>query len=88
MALYWPEQRVALDIIDDPLAEHVPDGEGWTVVRVTCADLADFESYDRAMKHLLVLLGQATPEAMAELNLYEEKRRQVHDDLFNLDFLR
>ena len=64
MVMYWPEARVALDIIDDPLAEHV-DGSlpnDWRVLRVTSAQLNDLEETRRIGDTLCELLGQKPPE--------------------------
>lgn len=43
MALYWPEQKVALEIVDDPASQLVdrdtfPD---FTVIQVTCEQIED-----------------------------------------------
>ena len=43
MSLYWPEQNVALEIVDDPASEPFdtvahPDA---TVIRVTCTQIED-----------------------------------------------
>ena len=48
MSLYWPEQNVALEIVDDPASEPFdtvahPDA---TVIRVTCTQIEDPEALD------------------------------------------
>lgn len=48
MSLYWPEQRIALHIVDDPLSEPFdtstrPDV---TVLDVTCAQLSNLEAFE------------------------------------------
>ncbi len=46
MALYWPDQKVALEIVDDPDSEPFDPsiGDGWTVIQVTCGQVMDQES--------------------------------------------
>lgn len=88
MAMYWPEQGVAFDIIDDPLADHVPQGEGWNVVYATLDELQHFESYDAVMKHLAHELGIATPEYLAELDRYESRRRALFKMLYDNENMR
>ena len=57
MALYWPKEKVALDIVDDPQRNPFEGDDDYTVLRVTCADLADYESFSRIYQHLASLLG-------------------------------
>lgn len=42
MALYWPQQHIALDVVDDPCSAPVDRDAfpGVTVVRVTCDQIA------------------------------------------------
>lgn len=61
MALYWPEAKVALDIIDDPDRNPFMGGDDYTVLRVTCAELENYESYLHVMEQLCKLLGQSEP---------------------------
>ena len=75
MVMYWPEARVALDIVDDPLAEHV-DGSlpnDWRVLRVTSAQLNDLEETRRIGDTLCELLGQKPPEKTPEWLAANEK---------------
>lgn len=76
MALTWPSKKVALDIIDNP-GHHPLDKEGWTIVRVTNAELEDYESCRRIMDHIAELLGSSAPEAPD----WEEKNRRFHQAL-------
>lgn len=68
MALYWPEQKVALDIIDDPLAEHVDEAmlDGWWVLYVTRDQVNSLEGMRQIGDALCVLLGQEPPEKTPE----------------------
>lgn len=75
MALYWPDQKVALDIIDDPARRPFEGDESYTVLRVTSADLADYESYRKVMCRLCALLGKEPPS--------EEDWQQVHGESFD-----
>lgn len=61
MALYWPDQKVALDIVDDP--ERIPfeGGDDYTVIRVTCNELSNYESFCKITQRLSGLLGCELP---------------------------
>lgn len=65
MALYWPDRKVALEIVDDP--ERRPfeagDPEAWRVLHVTTADLVDQERFNGTMRRLGDLLGTPPEEA-------------------------
>lgn len=88
MALFWPEQKVALDIVDDPCARHVNEAEmpGWKVVRVTVAEVDSLEGMRRIGDTMCDLLGvdppEKTPEWLAgnERLFYETRRacRSMH----------
>lgn len=89
MALVWPDQKVAMVIVDDPLADPFEGDDSWTVVNVTLDEVADFESFDKIMKHVAHLLGADEQSGyFDELDLYEDKRRQLHDELYNSDYMR
>lgn len=68
MAMYWPEQKVAMDIVDDPYAQHIDDNQlrGWSVLRVTVAQMSDLEEWRQAMDALCQMLGQEPPEKTPE----------------------
>ena len=68
MALYWPEQRVALDIIDDPLAKHVDERElvGWNVIKTTLEEVGSLEGSCRVGDALCIAMGQEPPEKTPE----------------------
>ncbi len=74
MALYWPEEKVALDIVDDPYRRPFEGDESYTVLRVTTADLCDYDSYRKVMERLCDLLGREMP-TMPD---WEEKNRALH----------
>lgn len=78
MALYWPSKKVALDIVDDPGRRPFDgDEDEWTVVRVTCAELEDYDSYRKVMNRLATLLGSKTPTG----EVWEQKNRELHSML-------
>ncbi|MDO4797448.1 MAG: hypothetical protein Q4A01_05440 [Coriobacteriales bacterium] len=81
MALYWPEQRVALDIVDDPYRRPFEGDDSYTVLRVTCADLRDYNSYRKVMKRLCELLGREMPA----LPRWDDTDRDLGDMLFCWD---
>ena len=62
MALYWPEQKVALDIVDDPHRNPFIGDDSYTVLRVTCAELSNYESFSKVSKKLCELLGTTYPQ--------------------------
>ena len=78
MALYWPKEKVALDIVDDPYRSPFEGDDSYTVLRVTCADLCDYDSYKKVMGHLCELLGHEIPS----MPNWEEGNRNLHDQLF------
>ena len=78
MALYWPNEKVALDIVDDPYRNPFEGDESYTVLRVTCQDLCDYDSYKKVMGRLCELLGKEVP-SMPD---WEENSRILHDALF------
>ena len=71
MALYWPDQKVALEIIDDPLAEPIDQEmcKGWSVLRVTCKQMDDLDQFRDVQDQLADLLGsprvKRTPKWLA-----------------------
>lgn len=81
MALYWPEQKVALEIVDDPASlpvdrEAFPD---FTVIQVTCAQIEDPEAYDVLARTLAHHLGTELPPDNPQ---WRARRRALHRSLF------
>ena len=74
MALYWPEAKVALDIVDDPHRHPFEGGDDYTVLRVTCADISDHDSFDRIMRRLAQLLGKEVPNSKE----WRRNNKQLH----------
>lgn len=52
MALYWPEARVALEIVDDPASKPYEGPDDWTVLHVTCADIYDVHRFQKIGREL------------------------------------
>lgn len=77
MALYWPDKKVALDIVDDPNRRPFEGDESYTVVRVTCADLADYDSFRRVTEHLCALLDHELPHSTE----WEAGNRMLYETL-------
>lgn len=75
MALYWPDEKVALDIVDDPARRPFEGDESYTVLRVTCADLCNYDSYHKIMARLCELLGREMPSMPG----WEDKNRELHE---------
>lgn len=82
MALYWPEEHVALDIVDDPHRRPFEGDESYTVLRVTCADLQDYDSYRKIMARLCDLLGREVPTSPK----WDEDNRELFDIVTRWDF--
>ena len=61
MALYWPEQKVALDIVDDPDRRPFAGGDGYTVIKVTMADCVRMRG--SAVKGVSVWTGPVPPDS-------------------------
>lgn len=78
MALYWPKEKVALDIVDDPYRRPFEGDDSYTVLRVTCADLCNYDSYRKVMDHLCELLGKETPSMPG----WELDHQELHSVLF------
>lgn len=80
MALYWPEQGVALEIVDDPLAESFDRAAhpGVRVIQTTCDELADFDRLSRLMARVARELGAAQPPCTPGL---PARRRALHEML-------
>ena len=55
MAMLWPKQKVALEVVDGPSVTRVTSGhEGWTIVRATSKELEDYE----ASRQIMAQIGQ------------------------------
>lgn len=54
MALYWPRQKVAFDIVDDPCSTPVEEGafDGLAVIPVTREQMGDTRTMDRIVRIL------------------------------------
>ncbi len=80
MALYWPEQGVALEIVDDPQAEPFDRAAhpGVRVIQTTCDELADFDRLSRLMARVARELGAAQPPCTPGL---PARRRALHEML-------
>ena len=88
MAMYWPEQKVALDIVDDPFAEHVDESQlvGWTIVKTTVAESRSLEGMRRLGDSLCVALGQEPPEKTSEwLAANERLFNELNESIPGLD---
>lgn len=79
MALYWPEQKVALDIIDDPCRHPFEGDDDYTVIRVTIADIKNYETFTKISRHLAELLGKEVPHSAEWI----EGNQQLHAMLCN-----
>ena len=82
MALYWPEKRVALDIVDDPHRRPFEGDESYTVLRVTCAQLSDYDSFRDIMRKLCKLLDRDFPDIPS----WDEQNEELHATLFKWAF--
>lgn len=82
MALYWPDQKVALQIDDDPAAAPYEGPDDWTVIHATKAMLEDFGSFEDLMRRLALAVGE-TPASEEGLEgrhrLFEALLRRMDD---------
>lgn len=82
MALYWHDHKIALDIIDDPLATHVDESipDDWQVLRVTCDQITSLEGSRQIGDTLREMMGmepiEKTPEWLAA-------NERLHDELLS-----
>lgn len=80
MSLYWPEQKVAVEIVDDPIAPPFdrrahPDVR---ILQVTCAELDDWASSVRFMDRVCDALGHPRPPKTPE---WLATNRALHEQL-------
>lgn len=54
MALYWPHQHIALEVVDDPFSAPVERDAfpGLTVIPITRKEIGDPDALDRATRRL------------------------------------
>lgn len=82
MALYWPNQHVALEVVDDPLAkpfDRATDPHA-TVVQTTVAEISNLSSLRKLARHLADLFGRHAPEDTPSLSRHRQNR--LHASLF------
>lgn len=82
MALYWPEQHVALEIVDDPHArpfDRASDPDA-TVIQATVAEISDLESFRALAKRLAAALGENLPE---DTPLFRRRQAELHAFAFS-----
>ena len=63
MSLYWPNEHVAIEIIDDPLAQPFDrsiDPEA-IVFQITCAQVEDPEANQAVMRQVCEAMGRRWP---------------------------
>ncbi|MBE6480208.1 MAG: hypothetical protein E7Z98_06835 [Olsenella sp.] len=63
MSLYWPNEHVAIEIVDDPMAppfDRSVDPEA-TVLQVTCAQLCDPDANQAFMRTVCEAMGRRFP---------------------------
>ena len=62
MALYWPEARTALFIIDDPSRDFVEDEESCGVALLSVSQDCSLERFTDLMSSFAWLLGENDPD--------------------------
>lgn len=80
MTMFWPDQKVALRIVDDVSGRdfdprNYPD---YQVVEVTSAQVMDYEQMSRIADRLCELLGEEPPEKTPE---WLAANRRLHGSL-------
>ena len=60
MTLYWPDQKVALVIVDDPSSERFAEEacSDWTVVHTTCEQVDSPEGFVDVFEQVAVALDE------------------------------
>ncbi|MEE1209639.1 MAG: hypothetical protein U0K60_06320, partial [Parafannyhessea umbonata] len=62
MALYWPDQKVALEFLDDPESSpFTGDDEGVIIIQATNDDLSDTSLFTEFVSRLAETLGFSLP---------------------------
>lgn len=84
MALYWPEQGVALEIADDEASAKFDRDAcpNVTVLETTCEEIADADAFDELAHDLANRLGEDLPEPTPE---WREANRRLREALFSCD---
>lgn len=80
MALYWPEQKVALQIDDDPASKPYEGPDDWQVFHTNKSMMDDFESFDQLMEKLAVALGEPKPDPR-----HRAGRKELFEELSRVD---
>ncbi|MBP3893817.1 MAG: hypothetical protein J6D34_07250 [Atopobiaceae bacterium] len=80
MALCWPDKKVALDIVEEPVeVSTYRRKDGWTIVRVNSDDLVDYAIFRKTMSCVAELLGSEAPQDPE----WAEKNRRLHAALID-----
>lgn len=81
MTLFWPDQKVALRIVDDPSGANFnpADYPGYKVVEVTCEQVRNPDAVDEIADELAILLGR---KPIARTPEWKAKNRALHAQLF------
>lgn len=78
MVFRWPSKKVALDVVDDPLMTPFDgDEREWQVVRVTRAQMDDYYSFRKIMRHIAQLLRCDVSQDAT----WEQQSRELHAQL-------
>lgn len=80
MALYWPDQKVALQIDDDPASKPFEGPADWQVFHASTAMMDDFDSFDALMNRLAEALGEPRPDPR-----FRNERRELFQALSRID---
>ena len=83
MALYWPDEKVALVIVDDPLAQPFDKslGSDWSVLETTIGEITNLEGSRRVCDTLCAMLGQEAPRKTPE---WLEANKRLHNALMKM----
>ncbi|SFX64466.1 hypothetical protein [Olsenella sp. kh2p3] len=81
MALYWPEAKVALEIVDDPASKPYEGPADWSVLHVTCEDIRDVRRFQEMGRKLGRLLGEDT--SFMDDPEWQRGNAELHERLMN-----
>ena len=80
MVMYWPDQKVAVRIVDDPSGRNMPElPDDWQVLETTVAQQQSLSGMREFMDSVARALGQEPPEKTPE---WLEGNARLHRELF------
>lgn len=81
MTMFWPDQKVALRIVDDVSGAGFDPREypDYQVLEVTCSQIADRDKFNDIADELAIMLGQEPVKRSPE---WLAANKRLHESLF------